>query len=111
MTAKEILVKAKELITDPACWTQKEFARRADGTGTMAEDPEAVCWCSLGAIRKAKIDLGVDKEAYWFVSKNLSDQTGFQNIGKWNDSVSHEEVMVVFDKAINCVSLTKGDDV
>ncbi len=45
-------MKIRELFSSPAKWTKANFAVKADGTSTTAENPEAVCWCLYGAVNK-----------------------------------------------------------
>lgn len=52
MTPKEILVCARELLSDPNKWTKKTMARDATGKHVSAKDDSAVCWCMAGAIEK-----------------------------------------------------------
>ncbi|WP_460366223.1 DUF6197 family protein, partial [Staphylococcus aureus] len=50
MNRKEVLTKARELITPPEKWTQGTSARDKEDVPTSADDPQAVCFCSIGAI-------------------------------------------------------------
>lgn len=45
-------MKLQELFTDESKWCQGAIAKNAKGDNTCFNDPEAVCWCLLGAILK-----------------------------------------------------------
>ena len=46
-------------------WTRAEFARGVDGFSVEHDDPAAVAWCLLGALRKAtdEADLAPEESA------------------------------------------------
>jgi len=44
----------KKLLNDPSKWTKGDFARKPDGSGTQALDPQASCYCLMGAISVCK---------------------------------------------------------
>lgn len=92
-TVKEVLVQARDLISDPKRWTHLYAARNAvgDSVGPCAED--AVCWCSVGAVEK------VGSNLYFDVTKALRKVMG-DSIPKFNDSSPHEDVLAAFDIAI-----------
>lgn len=48
----------KALLSDESKWTKGYTARDANGKGTFADDPNAVCWCLTGAIDKTKTNTG-----------------------------------------------------
>ncbi len=47
---KDVLVRALARLKDGAAWTQNYFARDDAGKECMPENPEAVCWCAIGAV-------------------------------------------------------------
>ena len=51
MTAKELLIAARELLSDRAKWTKGVGARDSKGLPTDVDDPDAVSFCSSGAMR------------------------------------------------------------
>lgn len=64
MTAKktiDVLKAARDLISDRSRWTTGDFAKDADGLPVPAASPDAVCWCSVGAIYKAADERGVKR--------------------------------------------------
>lgn len=52
MKAPDILREAAALIEQPGRWSKGFYALYADGGACDPLDPEAVCWCALGAIVK-----------------------------------------------------------
>jgi hypothetical protein len=102
MTPLETLKAARQLITDPAKWTQGWFALNANGDRTFGASQQAVCWCALGAIDKFDppnfFDLpnaqAKDKFERFCLSKNE------QGVSHYNDTHTHAEVLALFDAAI-----------
>ena len=109
MKPSELLIKAKAVIADPKHWTQDVYAKDAKGHHTGPSTPDAVCWCSVGALDK----VAHEENAY---STHLttagyldvvSDECGYSGIPDFNDNSSHEAVMKAWDKAIK---LAKEDE-
>jgi len=48
-----IMQKARDLLADPDKWTKGSFARTAEGDRVGFSDPEATCWCLMGALNVA----------------------------------------------------------
>jgi hypothetical protein len=48
-----ILRQAADLITPPGTWTQHYMAKSAKGNSVRAGSRSAVCWCAMGAIKRA----------------------------------------------------------
>jgi hypothetical protein len=99
----EILRQARELISDPAHWTQGEYARDADGNFAAVYDPAAVCFCSLGAIAKV-MNISDPDAVSLFEPAEILDDICFAKCGVkaygFNDSHTHAEVLSLFDAAI-----------
>lgn len=97
MTPLETLKAARQLISDPAKWTQGELARDADGKQVPPLDDNATCWCSIGALRKAAgfgdIYKGPFGALYFKVPTKGS-------VSDFNDTHTHAEVLALFDAAI-----------
>ena len=96
-TTAQILTEARALIDTPEKWTQKTSSRDCKGSPLeRATDPNAVCFCSLGALDKAARNFVESDRAYKFLYKLTSgDVSGF------NDTHSHSEVMELFNRAIS----------
>ncbi len=100
-TTLEILKEARALIEDPARWTRKIYARDEQGFGVSETDPEAVCFCSLGAIAKVS---GVPTYQLSNVpTYQLSTPfhfLGYDPVVLINDTRGHAAVLRLFDLAI-----------
>ena len=97
MTPLETLKAARDLISDPARWTQEEAARNAAGKGVMAYGEDAVCWCAFGAIRNV---VGPNDDAFDLVFDTFRDKAKVKLVACFNDTHTHAEVIALFDAAI-----------
>lgn len=103
MNTLETLKAARDLISDPARWTQREYARDQFGNSAMATDGYATCWCALGAIRKVT---GRENDIYRPAVAQLARHCQVVDIpAGWavsthNDTHDHAEVLALFDAAI-----------
>ena len=95
MSVKQELIKAKALIADPKNWTQSCLARNAGDMFVNVNDQIACKFCALGALRKA----GTHEDAYMKLA-DAAFKAGFSGIAALNDFGLHEDVMEIFDKAI-----------
>jgi hypothetical protein len=94
MTPLETLKAARQLITDPAKWTQGWFARNAAGENVNALSQSAVCFCALGALDKFNaVPATIDA-----ITRQLPSD--LVTISKFNDTHTHAEVLALFDAAI-----------
>ena len=105
MKVSEFLIKAKSFIEKPENWTQGWYAKNSAGEEISAASPEATCWCSLGALRKAAIteDRYAIKEVKSIAVERLHyviESLGGNGISNFNDHNDHETVMKVWDRAI-----------
>lgn len=98
MTSTEILIKARELIADPAHWTQGELARNDVGAYRHPLALEAVCFCSIGALERAAN--GEYDDAYYQARARLRGTLN-RCIASFNDTHTHAQVLAKFDEAIN----------
>jgi len=91
---KQVLIKARELISKPENWTQRATARSADGRRVSALSTEAVCYCAMGAMVKvAPLYLGSRLD--FLLSAAVQESAAH-----YNDTHTHAEVLAMFDKAI-----------
>ena len=95
MSVKQELINAKALIANPENWTQSCLARNAGDMFVNVNDPSACKFCALGALRKA----GTHEDAYMKLA-DAAFKAGFKGIVALNDHGLHEDVMEMFDKAI-----------
>jgi hypothetical protein len=81
-------MKLKELLSSPDKWIQGHYALDAEGDVIDAQDPDAVCFCLQGAIRRCYND---GKEPYRFtdeykgVKSRILHEIG-EPITTWNDA-------------------------
>lgn len=97
MTPLETLKAARDLISDPARWTQGWLARDASKNVSYIGAENAACWCSMGALfhvdgpYRPNSDLAI---------KLLSAAIGGKSVVRYNDTHTHAEVLALFDAAI-----------
>lgn len=102
---KENLIAARELISDPDRWCQVEYAKTIAGVVTGPLDPDAVCFCTIGALVRATRSTVRDVEqdcGEGAISKVLEKACG-SSVIRFNDTHSHAEVLAAFDRAIEAV--------
>ena len=109
MKISEQLKAAKEIIKEPAAWTQRTCARDKDGVDVGYMNDGAVCFCSFGAIlvvtTKEKGEC-LRVSDYYGAAEMLKRGFGsVYSIGAWNDSHTHTEVIEGFDNAIALAEL------
>jgi hypothetical protein len=103
MKTSLILTLAKSFIDSPKTWTQFEEARDANDRYTSPRNDDAVCFCSLGALRRTGIPGGYEyRHALNFLTLGARSTSGliYDTIHEFNDRSTHEEVMAVWDRAI-----------
>lgn len=110
MEVSEFLKNAKALINTPDKWTKRAYARDAGGNSVSEDSPDAVCFCSVGALDKlVRAEPSTDVKVYQIrniahsildaAAKEL-DGEGSNAMGLNDSAVSHSEVMAMFDLAI-----------
>jgi hypothetical protein len=91
-----VLASAADLIEVEGAWTQRVFARNAEGeeTGLSECRGPAVCWCALGAISKiaGNDDLLVERAEYALMRLLRCEVDGIAN---WNDAPERTQAEVV----------------
>ena len=107
MKTSTILKRAKKLISDPKRWTKNAFAKASDGNVISPESDNAVCWCSMGAVRKAsfgksrydqaKATLEMAAKRFRIVGVDRDVAPIPEDV---NDHRDHATVMRMFDSAI-----------
>ena len=109
MKPSELLTKAKAVIADPKHWTQGRYAQDAKGYSTGPTTPDAVCWCSLGALSKVAYEDSAHSSLLMTAGylSRVSAEYGYNGIPDFNDDSSHETVMKAWDRAIQ---LAKEDE-
>lgn len=98
MNAAEILIAARAVIGEPKAWIKGMNARAADGIEVDSHDPNAVCFCALGAVNRVTERFGDGHCARDALREAINDFS----IDNWNDDpeTTHADVLAAFDKAI-----------
>lgn len=97
----KIIRDARALITNPGNWTTLRYARTKQGHGTDPTFPDAVCFCMLGAIRKAGCFRGDGiaraqaPEMWEALGMNLPGGIAF--VHTFNDTYGHKAVLQHMD--------------
>lgn len=86
-------MKIKELFSDESKWTTLVPARNVNGEIVNGCDPEATCWCIVGAAYKCYPDFNTRQ----LVIGKIEEQTG-DGIGDWNDTHTFAEVKALMEK-------------
>ena len=109
MKPSELLIKAKAVIADPKHWTQGWYAHNAEGQDVEPAEPDAVCWCSLGALKKVAHEENANGACFAATEylAVVAAECGYSGISDFNDNLSHEAVMREWDEAIK---LAKEDE-
>jgi hypothetical protein len=102
---KNIFLGALDIIKDEKRWTQNSLARDANGVVCGALDPQAVCWCSKGALWKAAADskggvwmhytqmARLSAEVQLILEMDLPHDNNFERIAAFNDTHDHSVVI------------------
>lgn len=97
--AKKTLEAALAIIEDPAKWTQRAFARHANGNPIGPLEENACSWCAFGALTLVSAPgRCLDDEV-----KLLNDEAARAGKGcvlMLNDQGSHADVVEMFKRAI-----------
>ena len=119
--AINILKATREIVSDPANWTQGALSRDSNGARTNILDPRTTCYCTLGALTKAMTDrvMAVKKLVPEDCYPELADQydvhfneiTAFldklagDDIVNFNDDpdTTHADVINLLDLAVDTV--------
>jgi hypothetical protein len=89
-------------------WTRGALARRRDNLECPADDPLAVKWCALGALRKLQVEEDAIKVLIESTVKLYSwHLRGRSAIVAANDGFGKNETLGLFEHAINKLRTTK----
>jgi hypothetical protein len=98
-----ILRRAREIISDPEKWTQGTYARDGYEAPIDPGDGLACCWCALGAIAKAAIEMNAQPGDGSAAVDKLQVLAG-SPVCSLNDHgprfEAHAAVLSLFDKAL-----------
>lgn len=101
MKESERLRAAKALIDTPKKWTRGASARDKFGEPTMLVSEEACSWCTMGALSVVSDYADkFERDGFERARGYLKRVIPCRMVADYNDSHTHEEVMRMFDKAI-----------
>ena len=99
-----VLRATRELLSDPAHWTQAAVARDAEGRIVKPTSPEAQCWCLEGALARSCNRYGLSPPALLkYLDALVETELGLDgHVLNWaNDfALNHEDVLAFLDRAI-----------
>jgi len=111
-SVKEMLRAVKTLIAKPENWTQNTAARDKRGMAIYIEAPEACSFCLSGALDRVTYDnrapnstthfelLNLRRKSSDLLSTTLMSTKFVNHYIRYNDTVSHREVIELLDRAI-----------
>lgn len=102
MTTLDVLRDARDLLNDPARWTQGAHARDHHG-GPVGPAANAACaWCLLGALRRVARSASACDAA----EDALHYMADIWDLAIWNDHPgrTHADIIAALDRAIEAQS-------
>lgn len=108
-TTVEILTSARQNLSEEKNWTREVYARDKDGYSVGELEATAVCFCSLGAIRKAVPDnnyKGYNNARDALYETIKAEHKPFLTVHAFNDHIdtTHADVLALFDTTIKRLS-------
>ena len=106
LAMREVLIGARWLISDPARWTKRSYARDRNDQPCDLKGTEACSWCAVGAIHAAAAIFTDGGKVLGGAAVASFAKTNFlfSGIGDHNDWASHAKVLTWFDNAIKALS-------
>jgi len=105
---RAVIVRAREIISDPDRWTPASQAVDADGNWVRARQAKAVRFSGAGALRRAAMELIPDydssafkaaDDAYWAVNTRWGRTVRYDNLEFINEK-GHQAMLAVFDEVL-----------
>jgi plasmid stability protein len=102
---RALLLDAAEVLRTKG-WTQRTYARDAEGAPVGEWSRGAVCFCSVGALRCAAASAGSSSHAEYEAREALSRAMGGNRVPAWNDYPGRtlDEVLAAFARAADAVA-------
>lgn len=97
MTPRELLVKSRELLSDPARWTKQAYARDERGRPCEVSSPNAKSFCLLGAMLRECDRPRLVFDADWFLFAHAGATALILND---DAQTSHADLMTALDGVI-----------
>lgn len=102
-TYKQVLEKARFILSDREQWSQKAFARDRYGQPLEPNNPMACSWCLLGALAISSNSMGFTPPPLLkFLQQMLHYLHGeqFGSLGEFNDYVNHQGLIEFIDTCL-----------
>lgn len=98
----DILLAAKQLISNPKDWTTKVMSRNSINQEVIPSAPTACKWCAAGAVIKLTNIQDAEPSLLFLrkATKKWGIHGGDGSVAALNDLGKHEDVMKLFDVAI-----------
>lgn len=104
MTTLEVLIEARDLISDPEHFTQFALARDIEGRHCSPTSMQAVCFCSEGALIRGRVNPSTHEDAQKFLNRACeSHHLLYPLMGSYisfSDTNEHCVVIKMWDRAI-----------
>jgi hypothetical protein len=94
MLHKSLIRRAREIIRDPACWTQTTAARDDLQQAVSPRSDKARSFCAFGALTKAADEIGLSDR--WLA--DLFDVSVLSQLVRANDSQDHAALMSLLNR-------------
>jgi Na+/H+ antiporter NhaB len=100
----EALDGAQTIIREPKNWTKGWFAKDKHNNFCDSDAPEAVCFCTIGALNRACLG---DYELFKAGRDLVNEASSTPNVADFNDHhlTTHADIMRLFEKAKALVSV------
>jgi hypothetical protein len=92
--SKSLIRRAREIIQDPACWTQTAAARDHLRRAVSPRSGEARSFCIFGAITKAADEIGLSDR--WLA--DLFDPSLLSKLIRMNDKQDHAKLIELLEQ-------------
>ncbi|MEM7223746.1 MAG: hypothetical protein AAF495_12245 [Pseudomonadota bacterium] len=96
---EQILVQARNLISDKTRWCRCALAQDEAERGVNPSDATARKWCAVGALEHCSPTVGLYKAAYDLLLK-AAGSLYHRRLDFVNDELGHEAVLEVYNRAI-----------
>lgn len=96
MKTSELLTCAADLLEKPGAWCQGAMARDVRGESVSPTDPDAVCFCLVGAIRKCENNITLSEYLVKeYIKPAVHQHWKYQMATGFNDSRKRTQQQVV----------------
>ena len=87
MSPIEVIHAVRALLSDPARWTKRDYARDRLGRGCLPTSDQACSWCYVGAFAKV-LNMSAGDAEHWRSKNGLHDPTRFNDQASYTDILS-----------------------